>query len=473
MSKCEKPEEFITPALICDGGSQLRQQQQQHQHQHQQNPQYRRKQQHQQKQQHYYHSQHQHQQRQHNYQQPQFTAANTEDDNKMPINVIKEEPIEENGGRNGNESFAYTFQYQRNSTNSVKGKRKCNVNNSNNSNNNLNNNDKQTQRKKNERRNYCNNINNDVEGEEEEDEEDDRLLIDDRDIRDNEDLDEMDEEEEEVESNNISGNRESDTNPLYPIDNILGRRIKEEPGLVVTRQHPTAKPLSGASNVSYGGRQPAGANTITRRRRPNFGSVPPPPESPTSSTHSLNTSLVERPKMILKQGHYYQNVSAPLSSQQNLSVKSASTLPISSSIVPQINSNRRSSFELKNNRNLSNTTGIPSAATYHSSTMVVGSIPNTSSLCGEIFVTKNARKWTFMCTYCQKSTRDIGEFVLHIRLNHLNDYQQLSEDEISIDQEEADENPINDGELTRSTYGNHSTMANNQEYQDEDVSFIK
>lgn len=49
------------------------------------------------------------------------------------------------------------------------------------------------------------------------------------------------------------------------------------------------------------------------------------------------------------------------------------------------------------------------------------------SRCGEIFVTNNARKWTFVCTFCQKTTRDIGEFVCHIKFKHMP--EQYYEDE--------------------------------------------
>ncbi|XP_065365088.1 zinc finger protein 83-like isoform X1 [Calliphora vicina] len=48
-----------------------------------------------------------------------------------------------------------------------------------------------------------------------------------------------------------------------------------------------------------------------------------------------------------------------------------------------------------------------------------------SSKCAEIFVTNNADKWTFFCAYCQMATVDIGAFICHIRLEHLN--RQTSE----------------------------------------------
>ncbi|XP_073832914.1 uncharacterized protein [Musca autumnalis] len=59
--------------------------------------------------------------------------------------------------------------------------------------------------------------------------------------------------------------------------------------------------------------------------------------------------------------------------------------------------------------------------------------------CGEIFVTSNAKKWTFVCTYCQKSTRDIGEFVCHIKFKHMGGSQYFDEDDdgedVSVDEQ--------------------------------------
>ncbi|XP_065365086.1 zinc finger protein 717-like isoform X2 [Calliphora vicina] len=49
------------------------------------------------------------------------------------------------------------------------------------------------------------------------------------------------------------------------------------------------------------------------------------------------------------------------------------------------------------------------------------------SKCGELFVTNCADKWTFYCTYCQKATTDIGVFICHIRLEHLNEQQDLQQ----------------------------------------------
>uniref|UniRef100_A0A1A9VWR9 C2H2-type domain-containing protein n=1 Tax=Glossina austeni TaxID=7395 RepID=A0A1A9VWR9_GLOAU len=58
-------------------------------------------------------------------------------------------------------------------------------------------------------------------------------------------------------------------------------------------------------------------------------------------------------------------------------------------------------------------------------------------LCGEIFVTRSARKWTFICTFCNKGTRDIGEFVCHIKLKHLthaddDDYDSTDREETTL-----------------------------------------
>lgn len=54
--------------------------------------------------------------------------------------------------------------------------------------------------------------------------------------------------------------------------------------------------------------------------------------------------------------------------------------------------------------------------------------------CGELFVTKNAKMWTFVCTYCQKTTRDIGEFVCHIK-NHLD--KQAAKQAVKQQQQQA------------------------------------
>ncbi|XP_017473829.1 PREDICTED: zinc finger protein 236-like [Rhagoletis zephyria] len=51
------------------------------------------------------------------------------------------------------------------------------------------------------------------------------------------------------------------------------------------------------------------------------------------------------------------------------------------------------------------------------------------SRCGEVFVSNNARQWTFICTYCNKSTRDIGEFICHIKIKHLGGFADDGGDE--------------------------------------------
>lgn len=51
------------------------------------------------------------------------------------------------------------------------------------------------------------------------------------------------------------------------------------------------------------------------------------------------------------------------------------------------------------------------------------------SRCGEVFVSNNARQWTFICTYCNKSTRDIGEFICHIKIKHLGGFEDDCGDE--------------------------------------------
>uniref|UniRef100_A0A1I8PQK3 C2H2-type domain-containing protein n=1 Tax=Stomoxys calcitrans TaxID=35570 RepID=A0A1I8PQK3_STOCA len=59
----------------------------------------------------------------------------------------------------------------------------------------------------------------------------------------------------------------------------------------------------------------------------------------------------------------------------------------------------------------------------------LGAASMTSSRCGMIYVTQNARKWTFVCTFCQKTTRDIGEFVCHIKYKHMGNHYDDEEDE--------------------------------------------
>lgn len=43
-----------------------------------------------------------------------------------------------------------------------------------------------------------------------------------------------------------------------------------------------------------------------------------------------------------------------------------------------------------------------------------------SSRCGEIFVGDDAKKWTFICTLCDQSFREINEFMSHIKGSHVN-----------------------------------------------------
>ncbi|XP_005185552.2 gastrula zinc finger protein xFG20-1 [Musca domestica] len=77
--------------------------------------------------------------------------------------------------------------------------------------------------------------------------------------------------------------------------------------------------------------------------------------------------------------------------------------------------------------------------------------------CGEIFVTNNAKKWTFVCTYCQKSTRDIGEFVCHIKFKHMGGIHHSDEDD---DDDAADEN--------NATRKAHNSMAEDSYNQGQD-----
>ncbi|KAI8120641.1 Zinc finger protein 91 [Lucilia cuprina] len=78
---------------------------------------------------------------------------------------------------------------------------------------------------------------------------------------------------------------------------------------------------------------------------------------------------------------------------------------------------------------------IPPLKRLRSSSII--SSESTNSKCGEVFVTNCADKWTFYCSHCQLSTTDIGVFVCHIRLQHLNQQQTP-----------AQETPKNDTSIT-------------------------
>ncbi|XP_065365091.1 zinc finger protein 572-like [Calliphora vicina] len=83
--------------------------------------------------------------------------------------------------------------------------------------------------------------------------------------------------------------------------------------------------------------------------------------------------------------------------------------------------------------------------------------PTDPSKCGEIFVTNNARKWTFVCTFCQKTTRDIGEFVCHIKYKHMTDQYQEDEDYEGEDIATQQQEELNDEFTSRQddNYTNH------------------
>lgn len=76
-------------------------------------------------------------------------------------------------------------------------------------------------------------------------------------------------------------------------------------------------------------------------------------------------------------------------------------------------------------------------------------LPAEDSRCGEIFVSNKADKWTFYCSYCQKGTSDIGVFVCHIRLDHLDsllDFENQKGNVVTAEEEEnfpeTDSQPI-------------------------------
>lgn len=59
------------------------------------------------------------------------------------------------------------------------------------------------------------------------------------------------------------------------------------------------------------------------------------------------------------------------------------------------------------------------AASKQRSVSSASSAYSLGARCGEIFVANNAKQWTFVCTFCNKSTRDIGDFICHIKIKHL------------------------------------------------------
>ena len=68
--------------------------------------------------------------------------------------------------------------------------------------------------------------------------------------------------------------------------------------------------------------------------------------------------------------------------------------------------------------------------------------PLGSKKCGEVLVTNNADKWTFVCTFCQQVTGDIGVFICHIRMQHLEDQQQHDLASESINSNAAKNNTL-------------------------------
>lgn len=92
---------------------------------------------------------------------------------------------------------------------------------------------------------------------------------------------------------------------------------------------------------------------------------------------------------------------------------------------------------------------------------------NNNSRCGEIFVTNNAKRWTFVCTFCQKSTRDIGEFVCHIKFKHMGTHYDEDEDD---EEEDNDDNEDGTQENSSDLKDQHTTIDESYN-QGHDVSY--
>ncbi|XP_065365665.1 zinc finger protein Xfin-like [Calliphora vicina] len=86
-----------------------------------------------------------------------------------------------------------------------------------------------------------------------------------------------------------------------------------------------------------------------------------------------------------------------------------------------------------------------------------------SSKCAEIFVTNNADKWTFFCAYCQKATCDIGAFICHIRLEHLNVQTDSSSSNQTTELETNSCSLPNDNNLILPMTTKHNAVANDGE----------
>lgn len=85
-------------------------------------------------------------------------------------------------------------------------------------------------------------------------------------------------------------------------------------------------------------------------------------------------------------------------------------------LMRQLQQNQAQTNVLTKNSASDNGSGLANPSNEIISNRKVG-LPK--SRCGEVFVSNNARQWTFICTYCNKSTRDIGEFICHIKIKHL------------------------------------------------------
>ncbi|XP_065365087.1 zinc finger protein ZFP2-like [Calliphora vicina] len=86
-----------------------------------------------------------------------------------------------------------------------------------------------------------------------------------------------------------------------------------------------------------------------------------------------------------------------------------------------------------------------------------------ASKCAEIFVTNNADKWTFFCAYCQKASCDIGAFICHIRLEHLNVQTDSSSSNQTTELETNFCSLPNDNNLILPVTTKHNAVANDGE----------
>lgn len=86
-------------------------------------------------------------------------------------------------------------------------------------------------------------------------------------------------------------------------------------------------------------------------------------------------------------------------------------------------------------------------------------VPLNSKKCGEVFVTNNADKWTFVCTFCQQVTGDIGVFICHIKLEHLKDQHQKV-----LENESINSNPKKENTKTNTAIANDNKQTQQNEF---------